>query len=244
MKLENYLDEIVAFLKDYKEKAHADGYILGVSGGIDSALCAFLIKKACPDNCLGLILPCYSNPQDEIDALKVCKAANLDFKTISLNETFDSIKKSIISSFGVENSKLALANTKARLRMSTLYAVGQMHNYLVVGTDNLNERYAGYFTKHGDGACDVMPIAYLTKGEVKEAARLLGVPKEIIDKRPTAGLIADSYDEDELGITYADFDKFLLGQKIAEAKEEHLQDLHRKSEHKRLPAATPKPYNR
>jgi NAD+ synthase len=248
MELKKYLDEIVTFLKEYKEQAHADGYILGVSGGIDSAVCAFLIKKACGDNCLGLILPCYSQEEDAFDAALVCQAANLDFKTVSLNETYDEIYKSIISSFKVENSsskvEMALANTKVRLRMTTLYAVGQMKNYLVVGTDNMGEHYTGYFTKHGDGACDVLPLVQLTKGEVFEAGRILGVPERVLNRRPTAGLIANTYDEDELGVSYPELDAFLLGNPIDPKKEERIAILHRNSEHKRKPAATPKEFKR
>jgi len=248
MELAKYLDEIVEFLKEYKEKAHADGYILGVSGGIDSAVCAFLIKKACGDNCLGLILPCHSDASDALDAALVCQAAKLDYKTISLNETYDVIHQSIISNFQVnkspKNMEMALANTKVRLRMTTIYALGQMKNYLVVGTDNWDEHYTGYFTKHGDGACDVLPLVYLTKGEVYEAARILGVPQKIIDRKPTAGLIANTYDEDELGVSYKELDAFLLGEHLDPKKEERIAILHRNSEHKRNPAATPKPYKR
>ncbi|MGI6377670.1 NAD(+) synthase [bacterium] len=245
MELKEYLDYLVDFLKDYLKKANADGYVLGVSGGVDSAVCAQLIKRACGDNCLGLILPCYSEPTDTEDAILACKAANLEFKTISLNDNFDIFKKLLISSFKVENnsnSLMTFANLKARLRMLTLYATAQLKRYLVIGTDNLAEYYVGYFTKHGDGACDILPLVRLTKTEVTEAARILGVPEKIINKRPTAGLIESSYDELELGFSYKDLDAFLRKQEIDPRIRAKIEQMHKNSAHKRALAPRPKPF--
>ncbi len=249
MELEEYLDYLKTFLKDYMNKAHASGYIIGLSGGIDSAVCAYLMKEAVgKDHCYGLILPCFSNPDDENDAKIVAQGAGIDYSVISLNKTYVEIKQSIISSFKVDNTtksyELALANTKVRLRMTTIYAVGQMKNLLVVGTDNLPETYTGYFTKHGDGAADILPLRYLTKGEVRRAARILGIDERIVQRRPSAGLIEGVYDELEMGVTYEELDTYLLGGKIADKQVETIERLHRNSEHKRNPAVTPKEYIR
>lgn len=248
MELKEYLDYLVEFLKEYRVKAHADGFIVGLSGGIDSAVVAALVKKAAKDDCLGLIMPCYSNPNDAIDAISVAKAINMEVKTISLNNAFDEEIKSIISSFEVDENKhstvLAIANTKVRLRMTTLYMVGQMKNYLVVGTDNACEFYTGYFTKHGDGAYDILPMRYLVKSEVREAARILGIPEKVITKKPTAGIINGVDDEMEMGVSYDELDAYLLGKKIDDKSIEIIENLHRKSEHKRHFAATPKEFIR
>ena len=248
MKLQDYLDEIVQWLKQKVVAAGAKGLIVGVSGGIDSAVVANLAKKACGHKVLALILPCNSNPNDVIDATLVCETANIDYQIVSLDETYAtfqaSLSKTLILDQDQHATQLALANTKARLRMTTLYALGQALGYLVVGTDNWPEWHTGYFTKYGDGGVDLVPIVHLTKGEVKEAGKLLGVPEKIILRKPTAGLIANVYDEDELQVSYTEIDAYLLGGKISDKDQKRIEELHRISAHKRELAQAPAPFIR
>ncbi|QGS51771.1 NH(3)-dependent NAD(+) synthetase [Spiroplasma tabanidicola] len=238
MNLKEYLDYLVEWLRSEVKKAGQKGVIIGISGGIDSAVVAALGKKAFPDNYLTVWMPCQSSDLDE-----KCKADlinNLDLKsvTVDLKSTFETISKALNES-GIEQSKLALANTKARLRMTTLYSMAQTHNYLVLGTDNWAEWHLGYFTKFGDGGVDLLPIVHLLKGEVKEAAKFLNVPESIINRAPTASLWEDQTDEQEIGFGYDLIDKYLLGQNVENHIKERIEQLHKVSEHKRNGAPQP-----
>ncbi|NLW24686.1 MAG: NAD(+) synthase [Clostridia bacterium] len=242
----NKISLTVNWLREQVEKAGASGLLVGLSGGVDSALCAFLIKEAFPEDSLGVILPCESDPRDKEDALKVINACNLRKMEIDLTDIhrdlFAKIKDEIPPEGVLENNfRSSRANLKARLRMSTLYAIANFLNYLVVGTDNKAEYYTGYFTKYGDGGVDILPLANLTKREVREWAKELGVPQDIISKPPTAGLWPNQTDEGELGITYETIDDFLEGKQIPEKERLIIERLHRVSEHKRqLPLSPPK----
>ena len=237
MKLEEYLKDIEKFLKDYLENAHCDKYILGISGGVDSSLCAALAKNAVgKERLLCLILPIESHKADEEDALLLAKELDLNYVIVDGSKIFRSYVETF-KSLGQDFDRSTLGNLKARIRMSILYAYAQKYNGLVIGTDNADERYTGYFTKHGDGACDILPIANLLKGEVVEASKILGISNYLAERVPTASLFEGQTDEGEMGITYKDLDKYILGGKVDEATEKRIQHLHRISEHKR--AATP-----
>jgi len=245
-KISEKVQNTIEWLRNQVEGSGTKGLILGVSGGVDSALCSFLIKKAFPNNSLGLIMPCDSNPQDKEDGLKVVTTCNLEYLTIELSDThrqlFAQIQNSL-ADFDREklNINISSANLKARLRMSTLYAVANAFNYLVVGTDNAAEVYTGYYTKHGDGGVDILPIAKLTKREVRNWAREVGVPEEIIVKQPSAGLWLNQTDESEMGTTYDMIDDFLEGREIPEKDRFIIEKLHKISCHKReLPPQPPK----
>jgi NAD+ synthase len=248
MKLENYLDYLVTWIKDEVKNANLNGCIIGLSGGIDSAVAAALVKQAMGDQCLALIMPCLSNPKDQVDAIAVAKKFGIKYQIINLDPPYKLIVKNLdkLKSFKYleANKALALANTKARLRMTTLYELGQTLGYMVVGTDNAAEWYTGYFTKYGDGGVDIVPLIQLTKGEVFEAAKILDVPPQIIKRKPTAGLVTNVYDEDELQLTYKEIDQFLIGKKIKVSSKKRLEHLHRNSEHKRHLARGPKPLKR
>lgn len=212
MKLEKYLDYLVSWLQEQVKLTNTKGLIVGVSGGVDSAVVAALIKRSFPDNHLALFMPCESNPNDKILVEKLTNKLGLNLKVIDLNNSYQELKKSFQWSNVVDGSeKVALANCKSRLRMTTLYAWAKKVNYLVVGTSNFAEWYLGYFTKFGDGAADILPIVNLLKEEVKASAELLGIPEEIIAQPPTAGLWPYQTDEKELGITYCEIDNFLKG---------------------------------
>ncbi len=138
-----------------------------------------------------------------------------------------------------EKAALGDANMRARLRMTTLYAVANNFGYLVVGTDNAAEWHTGYFTKYGDGGVDLVPLVHFTKGEVRELAKILGVPEEIINKAPSAGLWEGQTDENEMGTTYNMIDAYLKGEEIPEKDRTIIERLHAVSEHKRNIAAHP-----
>ena len=244
MKLEEYLKEIEAFLKDYIEKAHCNKYILGISGGVDSSLCAALARNAVgKDRLLCLILPIESQKADENDALDLAKQLDLNYEIVDGTEIFrgyvDTFKK-----LGQDFDRSTLGNLKARIRMSILYAYAQKYNGLVIGTDNADERYTGYFTKHGDGACDILPIAHLLKGEVVQASKILGISDHLAERVPTASLFEGQTDENEMGVTYKDLDRYILGGKVDEAVEKRIQHLHKISEHKRVATPMPKEFDR
>ena len=214
MKLEEYLKVIERFLIDYNEKAHTNGYVLGLSGGVDSSTVALLTKNAVgKDRLTCIMMPIHSLKEDLEDALELARTCDLKYEIIDASEVFDRYI-SAFADIGVDLDRSTKSNLKARIRMSILYAYAQQHNLLVLGTDNKDERYTGYFTKYGDGAADIYPIAKLVKGEVVEAAKLLGVPTRLAERVPSAGLYQGQTDESEMGIKYADLDKYLLGGEI------------------------------
>lgn len=116
--------------------------------------------------------------------------------------------------------------------MTTLYALAQQNNYLVLGTNNADERYIGYFTKYGDGGVDLAPIIHLLKKDIKKIAKILGVNKQIINRQPTAGLWKNQTDENELNFTYKVLDNYLMNKQISQKDKEKIENLHQKSKHK------------
>ncbi|EOA07452.1 NH(3)-dependent NAD(+) synthetase [Mycoplasma yeatsii 13926] len=242
-KLENYLNYLVDFIRESVKEANADGVIVGISGGIDSAVVANLAKKAFPDNYLTVWMPIYSSEEDFKCANELVKQCDLKNVEVDLKPTFDTFKNSF-SNLDQEPSLLAMSNAKARLRMTTLYTIAQTKKYLVLGTDNLDEWHIGYFTKFGDGGVDLVPIIHLLKSEVKQAAKLLNVPESIINRQPTAGLWENQTDEAEIGFSYDEIDSYLLGNNSNAKLKERIDYLHKISEHKRNIAKTPKPYDR
>jgi NAD+ synthase len=243
--MEEKIEKLIQWLREQVANAGLNGAIVGISGGIDSAVVAHLIKRAFPDNSLGLIMPCKSNPKDMEDALKVVESCGIKHFIIDLTEThntlFGAVEKQLKEKgeWNEETARLGDANTRARLRMTTLYAVANNYGYIVVGTDNAAEWHTGYFTKYGDGGVDVVPLIHFTKGEVREMARILGVPEEIITKAPSAGLWEGQTDENEMGTTYEMIDKYLKGEEIPEKDRQIIERLHKRSQHKRQLAIAP-----
>lgn len=243
--LQKKIDLTVQWLQDKVEESNTNGLIVGLSGGIDSSVCAALMKKAFPDNALGVILPCSSQSVDAKYAKKLAETIDIDYLTINLTDEhkrlFEKIDKALQPSATAERKTIAKANLKARLRMSTIYGIANSLNYLVIGTDNAAELVTGYFTKYGDGGVDIMPLANLTKGEVYEWADALTIPKEIIERPPTAGLWDGQTDENEMGTTYDYIDAYIQGKKIPAKDQAIIERLNKNSQHKReLPASPPK----
>lgn len=242
MKLEQYLKEIESFLKDYLESNHMDSYVLGLSGGVDSSLVAAIARKAVgKDRLYCYAIDIESNPQDIIDAKRVAKELDLNLKVVNLTDTYHSYLKDLS---GEDFIRLTKSNLKVRMRMVALFAYAQEKKGLVLGTDNADERYVGYFTKYGDGAADVLPIVHLTKSEVRDAAKMYGLSEILANRVPSAGLFEGQTDEKEMGISYKDLDDFLLGKEIDPKAKERIEYLHKISEHKRKPIPEPIPFKR
>lgn len=200
-------EKILKFIVETMEESGAKGAVIGLSGGIDSSLCAALLTEAIGrDRVLGLLLPCESSKSDIDDGLLIARHLGIRYKTIDLTGTY--------KSFLADNSQkpednLTFANTKPRLRMTTLYFHAAKEGFLVAGTSNKSELVTGYLTKYGDGGVDFEPLADLLKMEVFELARMMKIPQRLIDKIPTAGLLLNQTDEAEMGFTYNDLDRFI-----------------------------------
>ena len=225
----------VEFIRAQLSQSGTTGIAFGNSGGKDCALVGILCKKAC-ENTVGIIMPCNSSVNygdDKEDALTVAEMFNIESRIIDLTKTAYEIKAAIGNSTDISNS--AGINIPPRLRMTALYTVAASENRLVAGTGNRSERHMGYFTKWGDGAFDFNPIADLTVTEIYEFLSFLNVPKQIIEKPPSAGLYEGQTDEADMGITYKAIDDYLLNEKCSEDELEIIERYHNVSEHKRKP---------
>lgn len=220
-------NNIINRLKEFQERNHVNGYVLGISGGKDSTVVAKLLVDAIgKENVLGVLMP-NGEQKDIDDSIKVCEFLGINYQKVNISETYQSLKRSIergvrqkVNSTNIEHyanpivgkkyniSEKSLTNVAPRIRMTTLYAIAQSLGYLVAGTGNKSERFVGWFTKWGDGACDINPIAHLTCTEVIELGDYLGLPYDLVHKTPADGLTGKS-DEDNLGFTYKELDSLI-----------------------------------
>lgn len=229
--------QLVTWLQNYACEAGCRGVVLGLSGGIDSAVVAGLAVRAFGDEALGIIMPCYSDPTDAEHAQLCADELGLAVTTVDLNVPFDALCQALPVTEAAP--RLAVANLKPRLRMVTLNYYAAERKALVLGGTNRSELITGYFTKHGDTGVDLMPIAGLVKRQVRELAAYLGVPKVIIDKAPSAGLWLGQTDEQEMGITYDQLDDYILTGNADASVRQTVDRLESHSEHKRR--SPPKP---
>jgi NAD+ synthase len=248
-------ERIAVWMRERVHDAGARGIVVGLSGGIDSALVVRLAQLAMPSGVVGVLMPCHSDPQDERDASLVASHFSVPTVRVDLEAPYEALSAAVKSAIdmlpaGVHHdkphddprSRVPLANLKPRLRMASLYYVANSLNYLVAGTGNRSELSIGYFTKHGDGGVDLLPIAHLVKREVRAMARELGIPDAIVDRTPSAGLWLGQTDEAEMGFSYDDLERYLDEgpQSVAPAVAMKIERLVRTSEHKRhLPPSPP-----
>jgi NAD+ synthase len=230
----------------------ARGFVVGLSGGLDSAVVARLAQLAAPGAVVGLILPCHSDPQDERDALAIAKQFSLPTARVDLAKAFDTmvadtqaaidrLRPQLRTSAAPPpipddpRARIPNANIKPRLRMTALYFVANSMQYLVAGTGNRSELAIGYFTKYGDGGVDLLPLGNLVKSEVRALARELQIPAAIIERTPSAGLWDGQNDEQEMGFRYADLERYLDEgpQGVSPALAMRIERLARATEHKR-----------
>jgi len=209
---------IEKFLSEKLRKIGAKGVVLGVSGGIDSAVCLRLCTRAVgKGKVLALLMPEKDSPKNDLeDSVELCELEGVRHKVVDISEPIESFKSAI----GEKVDRISLANIKARCRMITLYHYANTDRRLVIGTSNKSEILIGYFTKFGDGGADLEPIGDLYKTEVRQLARQMGIPEKIIKKVPTAGLWKGQTDEGEMGITYERLDAILLGVELGLGEKE------------------------
>ena len=251
MNSEKVANYIVNWLKSYSEESGVNGFVIGVSGGVDSAVTSMLCAKT------GLPTVCVEMPihQDEsqvfrseehISLLK-SKFDNVISVRTDLSDTFDLFQKSMPNNENVDVRNLALANTRARIRMTSLYYIAGIHASLVVGTGNKVEDFGvGFYTKYGDGGVDLSPIADLLKSEVFAVGKYLNIPTSIQRAAPTDGLFGDSRtDEQQLGASYDELEvtmnQFQSGVKLSDLKGrekdvfEIYSKLNKDNKHKMIP---------
>jgi NAD+ synthase len=255
--MSNVPKEITDWLRARVVAASANGLVVGLSGGIDSAVVVRLCQLASPDHVAGVLMPCHSDPRDEHDARLVADHFRVPTVRVDLEAAYDRLVgdlRDALASLGPAaqpapasggldiKARVPLANVKPRLRMTTLYYVANSLNYLVAGTGNRSELTIGYFTKYGDGGVDLLPIGHLLKSEVRSLAVELGVPRPIIDKPPSAGLWLGQTDEAEMGFSYADLENYLTRgpEAVPPALALRLERMIRATEHKRSLAPIPR----
>ena len=225
---------LVDWLQNAFREANLSKAVLGISGGIDSAVLAVLLCRALgKNNVTGVIMPCHSMQIDEDYAMLLVNKFDFNVAKVDLTSTFDTLKSEVMNACGGKVSDLAVANIKPRLRMTTLFAIAQSQGALVCGGSNKDEIYFGYFTKFGDRGVDLMSISDLLKGEVFQLARYLEVPQEIIDRPPTASLWDGQTDEAEMGVTYDELDRFIATGEGSDFVKQKAEAAFKRSAHKR-----------
>lgn len=249
--VEEWKSVVVTFLRDHLERSGKAGFVLGVSGGVDSAVTAALCVEAVGrDRVLGIRMPHReSDPLDVEHGEALCAHLGIDSITRDITPIVDGLEQAL----GFQPDPFVHGNAKARARMMFLYAEAQARDRLVCGTGNKSELLVGYFTKWGDGGVDLEPIGDLYKTQVWALAEHLGLPRWQIERVPTAGLHPGQTDEQELGLSYPRLDAILKGMELNAGPEEvsrrtgesledvlRIERMVRRSEHKRHMPLIPK----
>ncbi len=231
-------ENIIDFIREYYKKNNIKGAVVGLSGGKDSAVVAALFARAIgSENVIGVTMPCHSSDEDRSDAKLIADFYNIEIVNFDLTETYDTFVKNVdkdVSESNLENSNI---NLKPRLRMATLYYLAALYSelrggtYIVAGTSNKSELYVGYFTKGGDQVHDIEVISDFTVSEVIKIGECLDVPRKVLYKAPSDGLSGKS-DEEKLGISYDDIEKYLYAKSLDPKIKEKIQKLHDRNKHK------------
>jgi len=234
------VDKLTSWIRDKVSATGCGGIVLGMSGGLDSSVLAVLCQRAFPRDILGVLMPCHGSQEDEEHAHAVAGKFSIPTRTVVLNTVFDSLLKAVAGDrLEPAVNRLAEANLKVRLRMLTLYYFANKLKYMVAGSSNRSELSVGYFTKYGDGGVDILPLGNLVKGQVREMAGFLGIPRQIIDKPPSAGLWRGQTDEGELGLSYEDLDRYLISGEASKELKEKIESMIAASKHKRFLPSLP-----
>jgi NAD+ synthase len=253
--LEERRDHIVEFIREQASAAGTDSAVIGLSGGIDSTTTAHLAVEALgADSVHGLVMPSTVNREENMsDAERVARSLEISYDVIEIEPIAEAFYDAYPDG---ADDQVAAGNVRVRVRAVLNYFVANHENALVLGTGNRSEALVGYFTKYGDGAVDCLPIGNLYKGQVRQMARHLGVPEDLVTKTPSAGMWVGQTDEEELGIDYDTLDAILAltvdgGVPKSAAPEildgvsaediEHVHDLYDGSAHKRRFPPAPEP---
>lgn len=236
----------IQFLQDYVRATRQKGFVLGISGGVDSTVAGRLAQLAVeglgPDYQFFAVRLPAGTQHDESDA-----RAALDFVaattpvTVNIQQAVDGMESAYETGTGVQISDFNKGNVKARLRMIAQYAIAGDHGCLVVGTDHGAESVTGFFTKYGDGGADILPLFGLNKRQIRQCGEYLGAPPQLLAKVPTADLLDGQpgrADEDELGMTYNDIDDYLEGREIPGDVADKLERTYLRTRHKRTVPVT------
>ncbi len=232
------IEDISHWIRHQVKMAGVTGIVVGLSGGLDSSVAGVLCRRALEgaDAVRGLILPCHSDPLDEAHARRLAQRFDIPTENIDLGPVFD-----LLVSILPPGGRLSVANLKPRLRMIALYYYANELDFLVVGSGNRSELLTGYFTKHGDGGVDLLPLGGLLKTEVRALGEALGIPAEILEKPPAAGLWDGQTDEGEMGISYQELDRALAALRgsqtdgVSDEVVERVRRMVSRSRHKRAP---------
>ena len=248
----------INFIKQQIQTSGCKSLVLGISGGVDSFTCGRLAQLAAEQlrnesnhsdyQFYAVRLP-YGTQKDEQDAQISLEAISADnVLTVNIQAATDAVNQQVCETLKqaektVSNEAIDFAkgNVKARVRMTSQYQIAGLVNGLVLGTDHSAENITGFYTKHGDGACDLAPLFGLNKRQVRQLAKSLGAPDSIVNKTPTADLEClnpQKEDEAVLGLSYNVIDDFLEGKEISSENEKRLIEIYQKTQHKRLPIAT------
>ena len=252
------IERRVNFIKQQIQASGCKSLVLGISGGVDSLTCGRLAQLAVEQlraetnsddyQFFAVRLP-YAAQKDEQDAqTSLDTIAPDNTLTVNIQAATDAVNQQVCETLEQSNNPLskeaidfAKGNVKARVRMTSQYQIAGLINGLVLGTDHSAENITGFYTKHGDGACDLAPLFGLSKRQVRLLAKTMGAPDSIVNKTPTADLECLSpqkEDEAVLGLPYNVIDDFLEGKEISKENEKHLIEIYNKTQHKRLPIAT------
>lgn len=245
------VEELRDFIRTAAKKTGCDGMVIGLSGGLDSAVVTKLTVDAIgADKVLNVFMPSRVTPAEDYKVTAdLCRRWGTEYKVVDIQPAVDSLVAILTSN---DDVPLERGNIAARCRMVVLYNQAKKRNYLVMGTSNQSELMMGYFTKFGDGACDITPLANIYKMQVRQIAKMVGVPEDIITKPPTAGLWEGQTDEDEMGVRYCDLDRILYGFEMERTDKEiasfvdlpvedvvNIRSRVKKAEHKRLQPTRP-----